>query len=99
MALQQNQVQDIIATALIKASEDAVFREKLLAEPIYTIEKLTGERLNFDAPAANFETTLGSYDDFNDEELSVEELDFVTGGAQIGYNSKEEFVSFLQSYL
>lgn len=109
MALNQTQVKDVIATALFKAGEDENFKEKLLVSPIKTIEKLTGERLTFNngiktatiEPTAQdgFDLVIPSYVDSYNQELSEEELALVAGGGQAHYNSKEEFVSFLESYL
>ncbi len=109
MALGPNQVKDVIATALIKAWEDDSFKEALLASPIETIERLTRERLSFTEdlekpnleliPADVYDLVIPSYIDFAYEELSEKELELVTGGGKASYKTKEEFVSFLKSYL
>ena len=109
MAQTENQVKDIIATTLIKAWEDDDFKEELLAAPIDTIERLTGERIRFNTelyPAINsqpiFENyviPIPSYVTYEDVELSEQELDLAAGGVTPNFKSKEEFTNFLESYL
>ena len=109
MIQQENQLKDIIATALIKAWEDDAFKEQLLAEPISTIEKLTGERLCFTYQMKNsekscvkadaYELDVPSYVRFDDTELNDDQLDFAAGGIAAQYRTLEDFQSFLKSYL
>lgn len=109
MALTENQVKDVIATALIKAWEDEQFKEALVANPLDVIEKLTGERLNFKKAITitafettnpnSFELELPAYLETGDVELNEKELEMVTGGAEYECSSKEDFTNFLKHYL
>ena len=109
MALTENQVQDVISTALIKAWEDEQFKEQLIASPIETIERLTGERLSFKEKIRitafettnpeSFELELPGYLASDDKELNEEELEMVTGGGSFECSSIDDFTNFLNSYL
>lgn len=109
MALTENQVQDVISTALIKAWEDEQFKEELIASPIETIERLTGERLSFKEKIKitafettnpeSFELELPADPPFINMELNEEELEMVTGGSSFECSSIDDFTNFLKSYL
>lgn len=108
MALTENQVKDVIATTLIRAWEDEQFKDELLAKPLETIERLTGERINIkqcvkmngseESNTYSSEIELPPYVIVGDEELNEEALDFVTGGSS-EYTVKENFINFLRAYL
>lgn len=108
MALTENQVKDVIATALIRAWEDEQFKDELLAKPLVTIERLTGTRISIkqNSEVVDFEESntyssemeLPPYVIVGDEELNEEALDFVSGGIH-GLNTKESFTNFLRGYL
>lgn len=108
MVLTENQVKDVIATALIRAWEDDQFKDQLLAKPLETIERLTGARICIkqslevvdfeESNTFSSEMDLPPYVIVGDEELNDEALDFVSGGIY-GLSTKESFINFLRAYL
>lgn len=75
-----------------KAWEDAQFKEELAANPVATIEKFTGEKLNLQgkrivvrdqSDASVTYINIPAQPDFDEIELTEEQLEAVAGGAGI----------------
>jgi hypothetical protein len=108
MALTENEVKDVIATALIRAWEDEQFKDELLAKPLETIKRLiwAGISIKQRVEVVDFEESntfssemeLPPYVIVGDEELKEEALDFVAGGSNV-YDSITNFNQYIRYYL
>ena len=84
--------QEVIETVISKAWEDAGFRKELIADPIKTIEKLTGVKvvlpegknliITDQTNKSNIYVNIPAEPEVENMELTEEQLEVVAGGGQ-----------------
>ncbi len=84
--------QEIIESVISKAWEDATFKKELIADPIKTIEKLTGVKIVLpegknliitdQTDKANIYVNIPVEPEIENMELTEEQLETVAGGGQ-----------------
>lgn len=87
----QEVFKDCLEQALIRAWEDEVFKQELILSPVESIEKLTGRQLNFkqnvrmvvlDESEPTFCFKIPEKPNFDNIELTEEQLEYVAGGGE-----------------
>ncbi|QTE23308.1 NHLP leader peptide family RiPP precursor [Polaribacter cellanae] len=89
----QQKSQELLQTIITKAWEEEAFKQELIANPIKTIEKVTGERINLPEGKALIVKdqtddsvvyiNIPSEPNMEDLELSEEQLEVIAGGGSI----------------
>jgi hypothetical protein len=85
--------QKLFETIVVKAWEDAAFKQELISNPLDAIEKLTGTRLNIPAgkkfvvrdqtDASSIYINIPAKASMDDMELTEEQLEIVAGGGSL----------------
>jgi len=88
--MKNTKTQEILQSIITKAWQDETFKQELIANPLKTIEKLTGEKLNFpegkkmvvqdQTNTSKIYLNIPSKLNLDDVELSEEQLEAVAGG-------------------
>jgi hypothetical protein len=95
--MEDKRVEDVLKRIISKAWEDANFRKELISDPINTIENYTGakvvlpegkELIVLDQTDKNkVFVNIPSEPDFEDVELSENQLETIAGGGQVLWNN------------
>ena len=90
----QEKFQKVIAETLVEAWENETFKQELMESPIESMEKLTGEKINFkentkvvvtdQSDSSTFYFNIPSKPELDDLELTEEQLELVAGGGWKG---------------
>lgn len=105
-------VEDILKVVISRAWEDVSFRKNLILDPIHSIENLTGAKvvipegkeliINDQTDKSKIYVNIPSEPDFDNVELSEEQLEKIAGGGQPIWNqliqdlfpSLKEYIKF-----
>ncbi|RZS99442.1 TOMM propeptide domain-containing protein [Aquimarina brevivitae] len=92
--MESRKVEELFQKIAKKAMNDSSFKEKLINQPVPTIENFTGEQLKLTErkilvltnPADNstIEIEIPATPSIEDMELNEEQLDFISGGGDPG---------------